>query len=422
MTAYKGLAILLWGLGLAAPLWGQGAGQPAPTPEKVAADLAWMINTERAKAGVSQLAEDSRLDEVARKHCEEMRDLDYFAHESPVVANRLPSDRYRQEFGTDAAVLAENIEKNDRIGLTLTTAQTIEMGFLQSPEHKANMLQDGVTVMGVGLAVNADGTIWATEMFAKPREGSAAPATAPGAPGNGAPGASAPSGGGAAAALVGGAAPAAGVVIFYLRLDADGHRTLTLPLRRGDFIRVGITPAQGLAPRVVLGHPGGGGGFELPARPLADAYPVAVGSSGAHRFDLSGKPDATCRFILVSGSETAVFQYGRREHGSAPLDWDRPLEGSLGDAGCPDSFGFKVAEAAPAELVVRALAGRLPATLSVYGPDQGEVARATCARDAHETRLPLGTLAPGRYTVVLLDLSAAPGADDYEITLRKPAR
>lgn len=58
---------------------------------------------------------------------------------------------------------------------------------MNSPDHRAQILDSGYTQMGVGTAVGKDGTLWVAEVFRTP-SGAAAPST--GGSGGGTPGTS----------------------------------------------------------------------------------------------------------------------------------------------------------------------------------------------------------------------------------------
>lgn len=56
--------------------------------------------------------------------------------------------------------------------------QSIQRALMESPEHRGAILDPGYTQMGVGTAVDRDGTLWVAEVFRLPA-GSAAPAPQP---------------------------------------------------------------------------------------------------------------------------------------------------------------------------------------------------------------------------------------------------
>jgi len=133
--------------------------------------MAQLVNNERAQAGLNPLAFDSTLATVARGHSAEMRDRKYFAHESPVPGRREPLDRYRAVFAKAPMVLAENVHRSWSSARHEPGEDDVRKGhagLMKSPGHRANILRSNVTHIGIGIAVNANGDIWITQMFARP--------------------------------------------------------------------------------------------------------------------------------------------------------------------------------------------------------------------------------------------------------------
>jgi len=107
-------------------------------PEEARAILE--LNLTRNLLGLGPLAIDTKLCAAARDHCQDMRNLDFFAHESPVAGKTLPWDRAKL-FGTTAA--AENIYHGTHDGRVAIEA------WFHSPGHHKNMLGKFARV-GVG--------------------------------------------------------------------------------------------------------------------------------------------------------------------------------------------------------------------------------------------------------------------------------
>lgn len=138
--------------------------------EKLEALMFDYVNAEREKAGLKPLLFDSALSEVARAHSVEMRDKTYFAHESPTAALRDPLDRYRLGFGSSPRLVAENIFRSwgSRHEIVDADAKKAHDSLINSPGHKANILRNGPTRIGIGFIANANGDLWVTQMFSKP--------------------------------------------------------------------------------------------------------------------------------------------------------------------------------------------------------------------------------------------------------------
>ncbi len=123
-----------------------------PGGEKQLVDL---INQERAKQGIPLLQVDPRLNQAARKHTDTMVHHHALAHEvdgEPNIGTRF----YNEKLPSDKQ--AENIA-------FAPTVTSDHQGIMQSPPHRANVLNPDYNVVGVG-AVRSGGGLWVTEDFA----------------------------------------------------------------------------------------------------------------------------------------------------------------------------------------------------------------------------------------------------------------
>lgn len=163
----------------ATPLFPGAFAQTAPTARLAQTDarltrlenlLFDLVNAERTKAGLKPLLFDSTLSEIARAHSAEMRDLKYFAHESPTPGLHMPLDRFRLGTGTTPHLLAENVFRawGGRRTISDDQAQRAHSSLMNSPGHRANILHTTPTRIGIGFVANASGDLWVTQMFVKP--------------------------------------------------------------------------------------------------------------------------------------------------------------------------------------------------------------------------------------------------------------
>ncbi len=127
------------------------------------------VNATRIKNGLKPLVLDSTLSEIARAHSAEMRDLKYFAHESPTPSRRTPLDRYRLGTGKTPHFVAENVYRSwgGRQQISDEQAQRAHNSLMNSPGHRANILHGMPTRIGIGFVANANGDLWVTQMFVK---------------------------------------------------------------------------------------------------------------------------------------------------------------------------------------------------------------------------------------------------------------
>ena len=133
-----------------------------------------LINSERSQRGLSLLAADPMLTATARAHSEEMCSLDYFDHHSPTPGLSSPMDRYlasTKQLGLpqpEYLLVGENIFYcsvfND-----VYNVDYAHRAFMESPGHRANILEPRFLKVGIGIYRNAKGEFWVTEMFSRDR-------------------------------------------------------------------------------------------------------------------------------------------------------------------------------------------------------------------------------------------------------------
>ena len=119
--------------------------------------MANLLNADRKNNGLAALRLDPELCRIARIKSADMRDNRYFAHESPVygkVGNML------KRFGYAFSAAGENIAHHANI-------DKAQAAFMSSQGHRANILGKGWTKFGIGIVQDAQGYIYATQIFAK---------------------------------------------------------------------------------------------------------------------------------------------------------------------------------------------------------------------------------------------------------------
>ena len=133
---------------------------PAPAPAAVPANLGAedqvlaLVNVQRAAAGCGALSGDAALASVARAHSADMRDRGFFSHTNP---DGLDPFARAAAAGLDAR--AENIAYGQPDPASVMDA------WMNSPGHRANILDCSLTRLGVGMAEGAGGPWW-TQLFA----------------------------------------------------------------------------------------------------------------------------------------------------------------------------------------------------------------------------------------------------------------
>jgi uncharacterized protein YkwD len=137
----------------------EAAPAPAPAPAAAPADpsvegqVLALVNQERAAAGCGALVANSGLASVARAHSADMRDRGFFDHVN--LEGLDPFDRAAAA-GLDAR--AENIAYGQPDPAAVMDA------WMNSSGHRANILNCGLTSLGVGVAQGPGGPWW-TQLF-----------------------------------------------------------------------------------------------------------------------------------------------------------------------------------------------------------------------------------------------------------------
>jgi uncharacterized protein YkwD len=131
--------------------------KPAGDPGVEAAVLT-LVNQERAKAGCQPLTADSRLATAARLHSEDMAARNFFNHTNP---DGVTFDQRITKAGYKWSGAAENIAKGQ------TTPASVMDSWMNSPGHRANILNCGFKNIGIGVAYQNRTPIW-TQDFGSP--------------------------------------------------------------------------------------------------------------------------------------------------------------------------------------------------------------------------------------------------------------
>jgi hypothetical protein len=117
-------------------------------------------NAERARHGLAPLTTDARLAAAAQAHSADMVRRGFFAHENPdgkQVWDRAVAAGYAYR------KVAENIAAGQR------TAEEVVHGWMESPGHRANILDRDLTQIGVGRAEGGSYDVYWTQVFGTPR-------------------------------------------------------------------------------------------------------------------------------------------------------------------------------------------------------------------------------------------------------------
>lgn len=165
---------------------------PPPSEEQVGIDVARLeyrihelINLERRRAGLPELAWNRALNQIARNYSRDMARRRFFSHTDP--EGRRFTDRYRRAGFNCASRISrnsfslggENIAYNtihrssaQRNGRTTASWNTEEQlaaavvrQWMASPSHRRNILTRYFQREGIGVAVGKDGKVLVTQNF-----------------------------------------------------------------------------------------------------------------------------------------------------------------------------------------------------------------------------------------------------------------
>lgn len=143
---------------------GYGAGNPLAgddyttySPSMQEANALKLLNSDRLANGLSALTLDPELSRIARIKSEDMRDHHYFAHESPTYGRMA---QMLKTFGYANNGCGENIAHH-------ASVDRAEIAFMSSDAHRRNILMSSWTRVGIGVALDANGYVYETQVFVR---------------------------------------------------------------------------------------------------------------------------------------------------------------------------------------------------------------------------------------------------------------
>ena len=128
-----------------------GAQAPAAMSEaerRMALEVLALVNAERDAAGLAPLAWHEAAAACSQHHNSDMRDRDYFAHNTP--EGQTPGDRLRGH-SVEAEAWGENLARG------YPDADSVVRAWMESPAHRDNILYPGFTHLGVGVLITDGG-------------------------------------------------------------------------------------------------------------------------------------------------------------------------------------------------------------------------------------------------------------------------
>ena len=130
------------------------------TPDSLSAQeqkAATVLNPDRIRNGLPALTIDPELSRIARIKSQDMRDNQYFAHTSPTYGS--VRDMLKR-FGYTYEAAGENIANH-------ATIEKSQAALISSPGHRRNILSTAYTKVGIGVALDENGFVYLTQIFAR---------------------------------------------------------------------------------------------------------------------------------------------------------------------------------------------------------------------------------------------------------------
>jgi len=130
---------------------------PTPSASSDADQVLALVNTERAKEGCAPVTGNDQLTTAAQRHSEDMAAHDYFSHTSQDGSD--PGERITAA-GYRWSTYGENIAKGQR------TPADVMNSWMNSPGHRANILNCSFRELGVGIRDSPGGIVWTQDFGA----------------------------------------------------------------------------------------------------------------------------------------------------------------------------------------------------------------------------------------------------------------
>ncbi|MGW1863679.1 CAP domain-containing protein, partial [Streptomyces collinus] len=129
-----------------------------PTSSDAVDQVVALVNQQRATAGCGPVTEDPQLEKAAQGHSDDMAARNFFEHTNPDGADpgqRITAAGYRW------STYGENIAKGQQ------TPQSVMDSWMNSPGHRANILNCSFKNIGVGVHRGSGGPWWTQDFGAK---------------------------------------------------------------------------------------------------------------------------------------------------------------------------------------------------------------------------------------------------------------
>jgi len=134
--------------------------------DTVEKEILTYVNQERSKAGLKPLAWEENMRPIARYKSNNMLQYNYFEHNTPSLNNAGPMDLATKYFKYNTNGYGENIFYSMGYPEATTTAKYLVDQWMNSPGHRANILNPNWTKMSAGVVFSSQGNyVYATQHF-----------------------------------------------------------------------------------------------------------------------------------------------------------------------------------------------------------------------------------------------------------------
>ena len=134
---------------------------PSVTLSAAQQAIVGLVNQYRGQNGLVALKVNAKLVQAAQIHANDMAAMNLMAHDLPGAA--LPGLADRARFvGYQYSTMGENIAYN------FPDAASVMNAWMNSPGHRANILDSSYTEIGVGIALDSQGSPYYCQVFGSP--------------------------------------------------------------------------------------------------------------------------------------------------------------------------------------------------------------------------------------------------------------
>jgi uncharacterized protein YkwD len=137
-----------------------GTGAPSTATQTLEDQVVAATNDERAKVKCAALTMDDRLRTAAQVHSADMASYAYLSHTGHNGSDPVSRMKDAGYTITPAIGWAENVARG------YPTVDAVMAAFMGSPDHRANILNCSMKVIGVGVARSVAGELYWTQDFA----------------------------------------------------------------------------------------------------------------------------------------------------------------------------------------------------------------------------------------------------------------